>query len=922
MTAAFDAWIASAGRTSGIDYRLVVEGSPYQFCTGGLTFGTLASGVERVPGLQREGLGFSQTIYLAGAELDGSIGAAKIDEGAFFPTYRGRATRAFSRIARVIGYLTATLSSSATSATVNDSSLFVNGYYHLGTETIQVTARPTGTTLTIVRGRWDTTAQEHPVLSPDERANVQPIYDWPQGYRKRRAWLYAHTVTELGTSDDGTVVWRGLVSKEPATLNADGAMLWSIPFDSRLALLDAAIAGGWDGGFKLRGIYYPGGTPLQLFFERQSGATFLGSTPDGSATIRLAGFWESQSEFVADLEAAINADSTVSSWGMLFSVRVDARGGWQIWYQTASSSPRYVRITGGSFVDGQLPGALIDEAESTAIGDGEETFSAATYLRTTVVASTWYRAVWDRSVEAMGVPYEDQRLLPRSNNFNGRDTYAGHDPADAVTYPLSRLYLNRLASLTTGDAFSVVPQVTPRGGVYSDSYRDSRGDVISPESQTQRCVITTVDSGAGYVELDDDGIGPRVLAAGGHQPTFDASLLVTSDGTVETFRDDVVLRAPAAANRGQAPWLTDDDVTSWETPVAEAAGGRAALLHRKYVFAKSVKAIDVFREEWKLYRLIPYFTVEGFISVRVFTVDSGSPVATIGASNHIIDDGAGGVDGEADGLCTVVELSLGFDPVSGDSNGPIYRFRNLSAIARVKDEVVLSVEPKSSAVGVDIGFEDIAAIGLPVTTLFGARRTAVVTVKVSLELFGVLLGDHVAVTVHELPADGDRAAWTAGAGLTARSGIVIGRSWDLATGVGELRVLLHELAVAGYTPSGVIASQSGATTSWTLTLDPVFFSGTSDASFFRVGDKIRIVEFDDAAPTVISGTVTSVVGDDVGVSLGSSWTPGASEWRLVYDKSDTASIQVEQLDYAFVGNSARRVPLSGGSSQLADEFSI
>ena len=921
MTASFDAWIASNGASSGVDYRLVIEGCPYQFCTGGLTFGTLATGVERVPGLQRDGLGFDQTVYLAGAELDASIGAAKIDEGAHFPTYRGRATRAFSRIADVVGYLTATLTAGSTSATVNDSSLFADGYYHLGTETIQVTARPTGTTLTIVRGRWGTTAQEHPVLSPDERANIQPLYDWPSGYRKRRAWLYAHMVDELGTASDGTVVWRGIVAKEPAVLNTDGAMMWSIAFDSRLGLLDASIAGGWDGGFKLRGIYYPGGLPLTVVLERQSGTTFFGSTVDGTTTIRLAGFWETQDEFAAALTAAIEADATVASWGVNFSVRVDARGGWQIWYETATASPRFVRIQASSFVDGMTTGGLISEAESAAVGDGEEVFASAPYLRTTVVASTWYRAVWDRAYAPLGIAYEDQRILPRSNNFTGFDTYVGHDPADAVTYPLSRIYLNRVASLVANvDSFSVVPQVTSRGAPYNDSTRDSRGDLITPESQTQRCTITAVGASS-YLELDDGGRGPRIVAAGGHQPTFDASIVMLPDGRLDQMLDELVARAPSTANRGQSPWLTSDDVDAWETSVVDAAAGRAALLHRSYVFAKSTKAIEVLREEWKLYRLIPYFTATGLLAVRPLAVGDGAPVASIGADNHLIDDGAGGVDGEADGLCTVVELMLGFDPVEGENNGPTYRFRNLSAIARVKDEVVLTIEPKSAAVGVEVDAADINAIGLPITTLFGARRTSVVTVKVSLSLWGVLLGDQVTVTVHELPADGDRAAWTAGAGMTDRAGIVIGRSWDLATGVGELRVLLHELGLAGYSPSGRIASQSGATTSWVLTLDHAFFSTTGDAAFFRIGDAIRIYEFDAGAPQVRLGTVTAQSGDTVSVTLTSSWTPGASEWRLMYDQSDSTALADAQLEYAYVANASRRIELNGDTT-LPNEFSI
>jgi len=902
--------VSSNGRLSGVDYRLVIEGTPYQFCTGGLASGTLGDTRQRVPGLQREGLGFAESVYLAGAEHDSSIGSAKIDEGAYAPQYRGLASWMFTRIARTVGYLTSTLSVVATTANVNDSSVFVNGYYHLATETVVVTARPTATTITITRGAWNTTAQEHPVTI-GATANVVPILDFPSGMRKRRAWLYAHSVTELGTSDAGTVVWRGVVSKEPSSANADDGLAWSVPFSSRVSLLDASLAGGFDQPFALRGIYYPGEQPLRLQLMRHptGDRIFTSGTPDYSATLEISGHWETQEDFAQYVSAAINADSAVATWSVLFEVRIDTRGVWELWYRTAAASPRYMQCFGGSNVDGFFASQSLqpDSSYTGAAALEDESVNG-------VDASSWYRLTRRVETTPCGVPFESQRQAPRSNNARGLG-YSGTSSSAATSYPTTRLYLDRLDALTTSDALTIVPQVNRRSGPYADS--------DEAEADTQTLAITAVDAGSSYVEVAVDSFGIRVCATGDWQPSIEGSIVFASGaGNLEDLRADIVSRAPSLANRGKAPWLIDDDVASWADAVGEQATV-PALSERRWAFVKPCKAIDVLREEWKLLRLIPYLDADFKLAVRPLVVDSGTPVAAIDSSSHLIDQGFGAIDGEADGLCTVVEVSTGWDPTEDKHSGTTHRYRNLAAIARVKDEVTTTIEPKSAPVGSEIGPAEVEAIGLPITTLFGSRRTMVATVRVTLSLFGVLLGDHVSVTVHQLPADGSRTAWTPGAGMIARSAIVIGRSWDFATGQGEFQLLMHELAVSGYSPSGFVTAAAGAGTAWTLTLTATRYSSGVDAAQFTPGDAIRLVEYDTAgAPTTREGTVSTVAGNDVAVTLASAWAGlGGAAYILIFDTSVDADTTADQLEYAYVAGPTQRIALVSGTS-LAAEFSI
>jgi hypothetical protein len=57
--------------------------------------------------------------------------------------------------------------------------------------------------------------------------------------------------------------------------------------------------------------------------------------------------------------------------------------------------------------------------------------------------------------------------------------------------------------------------------------------------------------------------------------------------------------------------------------------------------------------------------------------------------------------------------------------------------------------------------------------------------------------------------------------------------------------------------------------------------------------------------------VTSVSGNNVGLELDASWTPGSSTWNLCFSPSDTSGIATGQLQsYAFLARDDMRVHTS------------
>ncbi len=888
------------------EFRVAIEGCPLELCTARSMNGAVpgGTGVTRVNGLRREGLSFRESAYLPGADYNASLGSISVeDEDESIAWNKRAASSVFSKIPRKVGFLLTTCTAAATTLYVRDASLFtVDSIYHIDTEAVLVTAIDTGLdTLTVTRGMLRTTAQAHFVTTSTllgDRTLTCPFYDAPQTYRRRRVWIYGHGADALTTSDTGTLLARGVIAGTPAL--SDGTT-WTISLAPLTTLLDAEM-GPREGAGQVVGVYYPGASPYRITAYRLSG-TNRTDYYDSTATIVLAGFWRTQAAWCAALTAALNGDATIAGWGVTFSARPVGTG-WELYVLTAASaSERYIRMDSGSAIDGEFTGDLM------AIGP------VSTVL-TVVGAATEYRCVWRPHLEGRmgwGPPLAGLRGVPRSASY-AWDLAAGA-AADVTDYPWSRLYLATVAGISDGDLIRLTQPATDSYEGYA--WEATVSAVYTPDGWVEwdPDTMRRVDNGAPVGGFGRSSIWTEVTPA--THPAISLPRAFGDGGSVADMLEAVWTDAPALANAGSHPFVLSTDFASAATlqaAVAEAAAGAPWLLHRRYVYAKPVKLLDVLKHELRLLGAFLATDADGAITIQPVAPQLTSD-ATIGSSTLVNDQGLGELVTEPDGILTGYTIRTGYDSAEDDHKGPDLELTAHEALSAQRARTALEIAPKSSPAGAEPEPEDIASHLGAVVTLWSRHRFQV-TVDVLVTLHATRLGDTVYCTIPQLPYDGERSIDGGGGGMIAIRGTVVGRSWSFAEPAISLTILFDALTIAGYTPTGRVASYSGASTTWTLTLAAAEYGpggSVADASFFATSMKVRLIEWDTTAPTIVTATVTAVSGNNVDVTTDAVWTPGASTWNLLFSQSTTSGVTAAQLTFAWIARVDGRVHLSSGT---------
>jgi hypothetical protein len=853
---------------------------------------TIPDGRTRVNGLMREGAGFAENAYIAGAELSASINAVRIMETPY--PHLDSASSVFAAIPDTRCYLASTLSASATSMTVDsDDDLSVGDFLHVSTEVLKVAALPGADVVTIVREQWRTTAQRHTVTTSAGAPATRALRTSPRVWAGRRCWMYAHGASEFGVGDEGHLLWRGTIASEPQ-LDADGIM-WSLPIGSRWSLLDQEIGTDLDKPRALRGIYYPGVAPFTVSYFVSSDETRAGLTSALTPTVvRIVGYYETQETFCEALVAALNASSASFEFGWQ-----DTNGQWDL-LVTVPTPARYLLMSGGSHVDGWFNGSLVANS-----GDEVDYAGRGPVLGTAADGTTYFIGWSDApalggflGTDPAAIEIGQLRRVPRS--INSPTDWTRDSAANVALHPSSRCYLDSVVGLAAGSMLIV-----------------SEGDG-EPRPPIE---VTSVDTATGSV---DASASFGLVATGSFAPSIIASNSYSdADGTtLAGFRDALIAAAPDGANDASTPWVTTDDLADWTAKVDTAANGRGFLEHRGYVFRQGVRTSDVIKHECRAYGLFPYHDADFKVALRPVTIDT----AAVPSSRWLdADDGTlltgnsfGEIRSGEDGNVNVVEWKRGYDPVEDKHTGASITVVTVEGISEAKKRRVLEIAPKVAPISNDVDVDTAYRLSDPIRALFGGQILHYVF-SVPISFWGVLIGDSVRITSPQIPYKGKRAIHDPGQGFTSKQALVVGREWDIENGTGKLTVLVTGLRVAGYTPSARVASQSGATTTWVLTVDTARYapSGGTDASYFVVGDEIRLIEWDAAVPTVLTGNVTAQSGDTISVLLDGTWTPGAATWVLSYGPSHL--VVGDQSDYCFFASSARRID-DGGTGVPARVF--
>lgn len=878
------------------EFRLVIEGWPYQFVTDGFSYGTLADGRKRIRGLDISDTRLSEQGRLA--EGLGDISGFNVR----LVDVNGEMAKALTQSpSKRLWLKTAETSTSTSWATTDTGAISVGDVLHINTEAVRVQAVTSATVLGFspagtYRGIWDSEAQGHSVQF-GERLLYPEITDVPIMMTGRRAFLYAHGPYAVGLTDVGTKIWSGRVLEEP---RMDGPCAWTLNVGSPLELLDAPLAAVLDEPIKVKGIYYAFSAPCSVTFEEHSGASPTSSVARTYA-INVCGYYETQEAFVAALNTALAASTLLQS----VTAVSDGTEGWHL-EMVAGATPYWINARCNNQIDGRLqPYVLWDVANDRSAG-------------LTAVANTTYRFVWfdddeltfDQAAAVSGArhmtqtpfvessyPHAGFRAVPRAC-YASIDLAPGVAYGDSATYPNTYLYVDGAHLLAANDLIQISEQPdrsASNGGVYT---------------------VASIDSATGRLSVGYGSIGLTSVFLRAGTPGI-AVIKNLGAGTLETFRSQIASEAVENGNTGAVPYLTARDLASWATVVAAAASGKPYLQTRQYTFRTSVNLRDVLTAELRLYGLFLHLDSSAKLAVRQLhraasTEQHGGTLVTIDEDEDVVtSDGFGMIEANPDGVINQVEVATDFDPIEGKSVGPLLRFRSPMSIGRMKRVRVLDVAPLV-ACGRAPSMEEHLPLAENVFGWFGDRYHAV-RFGVTFKHFNVLIGDTVQLTLRELAYKGGRMRDGSTYGVRSLVGTVVGRDWDLGAGKGELTVYLNvDAPVAGYAPSArITATFSGTTGTVTVTGTKYAQSGQSDAAWFQQGDRVDVYEWDNATPTSIEGSVTSVSGNNIGLSLASAWTPGTSTWNLRY--ADAAGVdasstnEAHQFEFCFIANNTRVV---------------
>lgn len=903
-----------------VRYALIIEGWPEIWVTDAsitLTDSTYgARGRAVYVGLRREGLQFQDRALLAEGKLQTSSMRVRIVS----PDHREQALLSFARVGQTVAQLAANLETDDLEITLQGGVVPALGYYHIGTEVIEVTN--TSEAIQITRAHWDTQAQSFYLQDGDDLLSHQ-VYRDPRSAEGRRATLYLWGEGDDVTGYDpdgesetlGHPVWRGIVSVPPQ-LDQDGCT-WALSLEHIHSVFKQSLCAR---ATEIRpvGIQFNTACPLYIGFYNYAASTVLFGK-------KHFYFYKSIEDFCGQVTLILGdllADSTTLLDQVFDSLALQASNSGQFYLlaHTVSSPDIYQALDIRSHLTGYVRTGW-DDTLWFNYPDGTIPIGAGGFDGDKYYICRFQRADWtteqpsDNTQTIWGQLAGGEVKDATYDPILGRSTVPSS--AQLAEWNRARVFIDRDWSELAANGISISrDSIEPQRGPYSD--RDYY--------QTSTIEASVVDSGfdasvnAYWIQVDDRTAGlfnGWVHADTVMRPTYSVATSTDVVGFVASVIDAVA----ANANDGNLPFIRDTDFDV-ATEVVSSIPELSA--QRSYRYAKQVVIEEILAEELKLtghmwstdvdsakltFRPIPILTGNLALSLD----QDGNPI-TFGASEIQTPEGGQGrwpsYEVQSQGLVSTVNIKDKYDAGEDSHVGTTFTLRDANLLSTHKRRGVtdLTIAPKSTCeteLTPDIAYR----IGGRIMSVLG-REYATIKIAVPFTRFRVPLGSVVALTSPHVPnALGTR-------GVTAKRCIVVGRRWNLDParpdhGELELLTLLQELS--GYCPSGVITGQTGAASTWTLTLDHthafnILISPRNDgdvAGTFAVGDAIRILQTDnddaESDGDYVDGTVTAVSGDTVSVSLSATWTPGSDGWSLEYGLA--ADAEDTQRLYCYVSGS-------------------
>lgn len=883
-----DAWDRITATGSGqVNFRLQIEGFPFEPVTSRAMEGTATDGRIRYAGLAADRIELEERVDIVRAKWEPKgFRVTLVDR-------KARWTEAF-KIPTAVTYLDANLVIGATPATVKATGAFAAaGQIYCDTETMKYTSLTATTFEGLTRGFWESLDQTHFVLD-GERARRPEVTNWPRVREGRRVRLYVYAsgdnlASTLPTA--GTKIWTGVVSTEP---QYDGTQ-WSFSLDPISRKWDADVGGDLEDPATIRGIYYPAQSPL-FFSIEETDDPRRGGYGLAATNFRMAGFWETQEDFLADLNTQLSRTS-----GQLFTplagtftqdvIAVPAGQSWALQYQTDATTPVWMDFVVLSATD------LINTRE-------QEVREAGGFLADVVVADTLYEAT--QTSANLG-------LVPRATLGGARfaSVPLSDSPrfigGDASTFPANRIYIGGAVGVTAST--NTVSVEWESNGVPSGAAQDEAfvSGVAALDTTNRFVTLERVrrlrapaSEGRHYSAVGSDVVEIRM----GRDYGF---------GHLGDFIDALTAETAAQLNSGAVPDIRSTDfVAMADTDIPAAASVGPLVSNRQYSVFAPVSFADVVEQGCRLLGVFPAYNSDGEVTFLRQRLPGGQQAisATLTEANIITGEGEWlGFEIAPLGQFNTIELSTGYDPIEEEYLGPLQRVRDLEAFGRNPDGRTLTIEPKSIDQPDSFSYQDIVLQLGRILGVFGGSYSFL-TVRVKFSLFNLLVGDIVKITWNKVPnSDGTL-------GVINKAAFVVGREWDFASASGKLTLMVTDQNIAGYVPSTKLTitdGSSGTTGPFTATADDTYFPGTTTASdHWDAGDNVRLFRYNDVSvATNEAATIDSEpVGDVLIFTTDDPWVHAGSTWVLG-SRVSTSITASGQKAYCYVANADTTLDFSG-----------
>lgn len=875
-----------------VAWRVEIEGYPSCLVSHSQMVQTDSNGRTWLLGLRTDGFEFSEEVDLVSAKAKaGSMRVRFVN--------RDAGAALFGKQPQSVSYMIANVNEASTTMTVSSSAPFAtSGAVYVDTETIKYTGKTTSPdTLTgLSRGQWGSLAQYH-YTGDGERLRYPEVTDHPVILEGRRVNFYAYGAGDDPTGNGGNggaPVWRGIASTDVSF----NGLEWSFQVDSIYKILDQDIGADLKDPSPIRGIYYPGSAPLVIEMVERTGAAY-DSSPSITGYVAIAGFWESQEDFLVALQTEIDDELTRASFTQT-DVRCAADGEtWRLEFTTPSSGQLFMSLKAYSAVD-----AIISELPENR--DNPEERAVAT-----VGAS--YTYAYRQSHSGLGtVPRATLGYYAPSLDLASVLLDAQQTNVDTATNPAYRLYVGGLASVASSTTYASLEWEST--GVGDDGYSGPISGTVLGVDATNRYLnlarIPFATAGG------DRGRGIRRE----HAASTAASIPMIrmgrdyGVGTLNEFISTIRGETQQYLNTGSVPSIGPSD--SWDINLSASELTRAAngytVARRTYSVFTEISLSELIEHECRLLGVYPALDSNGRITFRQLRLPSPGEVndSTITATIAITDDQILSWERGALGLYNTVLYRTGYDPIEDEHKGDVYKVRDVAAFGTSPNARVLEVAPKTTG---PVVYQDYLRLAQKVLGVFGSSY-AYLTIEVPFSRFGVTVGDIVSVTWDRVPDSGGTI------GVSDKLGIVVGRKWSPSEAKGQLTLLMTDQRVGGYVPAAKISSidsgTSGTQGPFTVTISNAYYpSAANAANLWSAGDLIRLYQWDSTTTTNnVLGDIVSASGTTVVFNTTTNWTHTGATWAIGSQVS-TSITAAGQKSYVYLANEDALLDWSGDTDK-------